>query len=108
MTIIQSAYEGVGLGFSIAGLTLVVPLLFLFKQYFRFLDHLQFVFLYWGILAPVYTTFGSFLSASWSKFIPNFLNFCTANDFVCTSGFALSFTICLLGAIILLFLIVTF
>ncbi len=108
MAVIPSVYEGIGLGFSIAGLALVVPLLFLFKQYFRFLDHVQFIFLYWGILATTYTTFGSFLSASWSRFIPNFLSFCSAKDFVCTSGFALSFTICLLGAILLLFLIVMF
>lgn len=66
MAIIQELYGGIGLGFSIAGLALVVPLLFLFKQYFRFLDHVQLVYIYWGAFAMTTTTFGSFLNTSWS------------------------------------------
>lgn len=69
---------------------------------------MQLTVLYWMILAVSHNTFASHLQDSWAQFIPNFLKFCTERDLVCTVGFALSFTICLVGAIILLWLIVTF
>jgi len=84
----------------------VVPTAFLIKQYFRYFDHLQLTLLYWAILAPTFETFGSHLTDSWAKFIPNFLTFCTSGSLVCELGFALSFTICLLGVILLAWLIV--
>ena len=37
--------EGLGLGYSIAGIALVAPICFAFRQYFRFLDHLQIFYL---------------------------------------------------------------
>ncbi len=51
MVLIADYYEGIGLGFAITGLALVVPFVFIFKQYFRFLDHVQFFYLYWYVLA---------------------------------------------------------
>ncbi len=36
-------YNELGLAYSIIGLALVIPILVLVKQYFRFLDALQFV-----------------------------------------------------------------
>jgi hypothetical protein len=107
MTFIELAHAQVGLAFSIVGLVLVVPSTFLFKQYFRFFDHLQLTLLYWMALAPSYDLFASHLTDSWAYFVPNFLKFCTFGDLVCQLGFALSFTICLLGVILLLWLIVT-
>ena len=77
MSYIQSAHEPIGMAFSIVGLALVVPTVFLFKQYNRFLDHCQMVMLFWISLAPTYDTFASHLDKSWSEFIPNFLKFCT-------------------------------
>lgn len=107
MGFISSAHDQVGLAFSIVGLTLVVPAAFLFKCYLPFFDHIQLVFLYAMVLAPMSETFGSHLDESWGKFVPNFLRFCTEGDLVCSLGFALSFTICLLGVIFLLWFIVT-
>lgn len=107
MTFIEPVHSQVGLAFSIVGLVLVVPPTFLFKQYFRYFDHLQLALLYWMVLAPTYDTFAAHLTDSWTYFIPNFLKFCTVGDLVCQLGFALSFTICLLGVIFLLWLIVT-
>jgi hypothetical protein len=49
MTFIEPVHSQVGLAFSIVGLVLVVPPTFLFKQYFRYFDHLQFAFLYWMV-----------------------------------------------------------
>lgn len=41
---------GLGIGYSIGALALVVPLCFIFRQYVRFLDHLQiFYLLYVGL-----------------------------------------------------------
>jgi hypothetical protein len=109
MPFIDFIYNQVGFAFSIAGLAAVVPILFLFKQYFRFLDHVQLVFLYWVIISPQSSTFGSHLKSSWVYFIPNFLTFCNSQDsqdIVCAIGGQLSFTVCLLGAIIITFFIV--
>lgn len=108
MPYVESAHDKIGLAFSIVGLILVVPSVFLFKQYNRFLDHCQMVLLFWMSLAPTYSVFASHLDESWSKFIPNFLTFCKPGEIVCELGFALSWTICVLGAILLLLLIVTF
>ena len=91
---------------SFGGLALVVPICFIFKQYFGFLDHVQLTYLYFLVLAPTSGAFSNALGFSWSKFIPNFLKFCTDGDLVCEQGFALSFIICLLGVLFLLLIIV--
>lgn len=108
MGYISSVYDQIGLAYSIIGLTLVVPSVFIFKQYNRFLDHLQIVFLFAGVLQTNSDMFGSHLKDSWAEFIPNFLKFCTTDDLVCSLGFALSWTLCLVGVILIFFLIVTF
>lgn len=105
MAFISAAYGGIGLAFSIVGLSLVVPICFAFKQYFRFLDHIQLTYMYFAILASTNALSLSLVN-SWSTFIPNFLTFCTYGDIVCQSGYALSFTICLIGAIIIAFITV--
>ena len=107
MGYIEQYYSSIGLAFSIVGLALLIPYVFLFKQHLRYFDHLQLTVLYWLVLARSQNTFASHLEDSWAKFIPNFLKFCTEGDLVCTVGFALSFTICLIGALIILWLIVT-
>jgi hypothetical protein len=61
------------MAFSFVGLALVVPTVFLFKQYFRFLDHVQLVYLYWATLAATTMPFALHLSESWTDFFPNFL-----------------------------------
>lgn len=108
MGYISSVYDQIALAYSIVGLTLVVPTVFIFKQYNRFLDHLQIVYLFAQVLRANDDTFGSHLKDSWAKFIPNFLKFCTSGDLVCSVGFALSWTICLVGVILVFCLIVMF
>jgi hypothetical protein len=66
MTFIVSAYAGVSLAYAIIGLASVVPIAFLFKQYFRFLDHVQLTFLYWIMLGTSVVTFGSNLGNAWT------------------------------------------
>jgi hypothetical protein len=106
MPFVQALYQGLGWGFSFTGLALVVPICFLFKQHFGFLDHVQLTYLYFMVLAPTSGAFSEWLRFSWSEFIPNFLKFCSNNDLVCTEGFALSFSICLVGVLFLLLIIV--
>jgi len=107
MPYVAALYQGLGWGFSFAGLALVVPICFLFKQYLGFLDHVQLTYLYFMVLAPMSGAFSNWLDFSWSKFIPNFLKFCVSGDVVCEEGYALSFTICLVGVLLLLFIIVS-
>ena len=97
----------IGMAFGICGLTFVVLFAFIFKQYFRFHDHVQMTYCYYLVLRPTITSFGSHLSYSWALFIPNYLTSCNSGDMVCHAGFGLSFTICLIGAILILLLLVS-
>lgn len=99
----------IGLGFSILGLALVAPSSYFFRIPNRVLDYLQFCY----VFAAVYATstsgpvFSTYLSRSWIDFMPSFLNSqCTTGDFVCTYGGLISWTIGVIGALILLFIIV--
>ena len=97
---------GLGIGYSIAALALVVPLCFVFRQYVRFLDHLQiFYLLYLGINTQQ-IMFSGYLGNSWVNFNANFYKFCTAGDFICTVGFPLSFGSCLVGVMLLFYVLV--
>ncbi len=105
--VILTEHDRVGLGFSITGLALVLPVCFMFKHYFRSLDYIQLSYLFAAILGFSSNTFSRDLDDSWVNFSNNFFSFCTTGDVVCTLGFQLSFTICLLGAILILLLIVS-
>jgi hypothetical protein len=101
---LEDYHEGVGLAFSIIGLTLVVPILFLFKQYFRFLDHVQLVYLYAITLAPNTAPFARHLHDSWTLFFPNFfVNECSAGQMLCVVGYAISFTVCIVALTVIIF-----
>lgn len=83
MAFVNALYQGLGWGFSFAGLAFVIPICFLFKKYSGFLDHLQLTYLYVGVLASGSAIFSNALDYSWAQFIPNFLKFCTSGDLVC-------------------------
>lgn len=95
-------YDTPGKVYSIVSLSLVVPVMFFFRQYFRGLDFMQMSYIFG--LAMYTTSFSTHLGISFADFNYNFLTFCTNGDIVCTLGFQLSFG-CVLVGLILLFAI---
>ena len=105
----ESLMNGLGIGFSIGGLVLVIPLCFLFRTYLRFLDHLQLYFALALGLGTTSTIFSNKIKYSWAAFDKNFLNpLCEEGDLVCTIGFQLSFGCCLLAFLLIMRVIVYF
>ena len=68
--------SGIGMGYSIAAIVLVIPLCFGLRQYLRFLDHLQIFYLYYLSLAANSSIFSTYLDESWVLFPRNFYVFC--------------------------------
>ena len=91
--------------FSIFSLSVIVPILLVYRHYFRSLEFLQMSFIF---AASMYkTAFSSKLFISMNNFDPNFLNFCTTGDMICKLGYQLSFGIILLAIILLIRIFVT-
>jgi hypothetical protein len=103
---ILPSYDAAGLVLSILSLSFVVPILFIFRHYFRGLDFLQMT--YFFATAMGATSFAAKLGTSVVNFGYNFLSFCSDQDFVCSQGFQLSFGAVLAGVIIFFFLVVVF
>lgn len=79
MTFISSdILIGLGQGLSITGLVLAMPFCFAFRHYLRFLDHLQFIYVYASILASSDLLFGNNLSNSWVAWDKNIFFFCSS------------------------------
>ena len=98
----------IGIVYSILGLVLVWPICFVFKQYFRVLDHVQFMYLWGMVIFSGSWEFSDHLGYSWFSFMPSFLDgLCTNGDFICTAGGQLSWTICFVGAFLILMMIVS-
>lgn len=95
-----------GQALSIVGLALCMPFCFAFRSYFRFLDHLQFLYAFAIVLASQLSLFSNNLLNSWVGFDKNIFFFCTTGELVCTAGFALSFGACLLVFLLIMRLIV--
>jgi hypothetical protein len=93
------SYQTAGIVYSIVCLTLVVPILFFFRHYYRGLDFLQMAYYFGAVMATA--SFSTNLSTSVVAFNFNFFSFCTTGDFVCTVGFQLSFGAVLVGLIFL-------
>ena len=94
-----------GLVFPIIGIALVIPILFVFKQYFRFHDHMQFLYLFYIAFASSSMIFSTYTEIAWAAIPENFYIFCVTGDLVCTLGFQLSYTSCLVVAILLALII---
>lgn len=73
-----------------------MPYCFAFRSYLRFLDNMQFIYIYALILATADVTFSINLSNSWVAWDKNIFFFCSSGEFVCIAGFPLSFGACLL------------
>lgn len=91
-------YSLPGAIFSITSLALVVPVMFMFRQYFRSLDFIQMSYLFG--LSMYSTSFSTYLNISFIGFDYNFFTFCRKGDLVCTLGFQLSF-----GSVLVVFLL---
>lgn len=64
MSFIDAAMlSALGIGYSIVGIVLIVPIYILFKEYARFLDHAQLFYLY--ALTLTTGTFSNQLTYSW-------------------------------------------
>lgn len=100
MNSVVSSYSVPSSIYSIASLSLVVPVLFIFRQYFRSLDFVQMSYIFALTMYP--TAFSAHLSTSFVNFNYNFLNFCSGTDLVCTLGFPLSFGIAVGGFLLLI------
>ena len=99
--------EIIGWVYAIAGIVFMIPIVFFFKQYFRFLDHAQFLFLFYvSILSSGSAIFSKYLFLSWADISANIYVFCSSGDLVCALGFQLSFTSCFVAFILLVGLIV--
>lgn len=97
MNNVVTNYSAPGAIFSITSLTLVAPVMFMFRQYFRSLDFIQMSYLFG--LAMYSNSFSTYLNISFIGFDYNFFTFCTKGDLVCTLGFQLSF-----GSVLICFL----
>lgn len=104
MTILPD-YNTTGVVFSIVGLSAVVPVLFLFRHYFRGLDFVQVSYFFAATMLP--SAFSNTLGTSLVNFDYNFLLFCSSGDLVCSLGFQLSFGVAVAGALLFLLLVVS-
>ena len=95
----------IALVYAITGASLLIPICFLFRLYLRFFDHVQLLYLFYISLASTSTIFSTYLEISWAQLGYNLFTFCKTGDLICTLGFQLSFTSCLVGVILLAFLI---
>jgi len=98
-------YNSPAIIMSIVSLTAVVPVLCIFRQYFRGLDFLQLS--YFLATAIINTSFSSYLYTSIAGFNKSFLTFCTYPDLACMLGFQISFGIVIVGLMFLFFLVAT-
>ena len=98
--------SGLGMGYSIGAIALVVPICFGLRHYLRFLDHLQIFYLFYLGQASTSTIFSTHLDESWVLFPRNFYIFCQSGDLICMVGFPLSFTSCLIVFLLLMRIIV--
>lgn len=100
-----------GLVLSIVGLTFVAPFAFLLRKSFRGLEYMQIAYLYALNMAFSSNTFSNNLGVSIVKFDNQtfFPDACSTSgyDVLCSLGFQISFTIVLVGFLLLLLVIVS-
>lgn len=106
MNSVIANYSTPGSVYSIISLSLVVPIMFMFRHYFRSLDFMQMSYLFG--LTMYATSFSSNLTITFTSFSYNFYSFCSAGDVVCTLGFQLSFGSVLIGFLLLIAIFIGF
>lgn len=98
--------EYIGKAYSITALAFVILHYPLFKSHLRSLDLLQLCYLFTLVKTPI-GTFSSQLEWSWITFVPSFFTTITmgATNYLAAAGSLLSFTVCLVGVILISWII---
>ncbi len=105
--VIVPAQNIIGIVFSAYGLALIWPIVFVFKQYFRVLDYMQFMFIWGLVILNTTTVFSDHLGVSCWTFFPSFFSsLCFTGDLLCTAGGQMTWTVCFVGAFLILMIIV--
>jgi hypothetical protein len=60
----------IGYAYSITGIALTIPIVFVFRQYFRVLDFVQFMYVFWAVLASQ-RIFSEYLKIGFAQFDSN-------------------------------------
>jgi hypothetical protein len=93
--------------FAIAGLVLVAPSTYFFRNYSRVLDYVQLFYVFALTYAVTSSDFSLKLGWGFLTFIPSFLtSYCTAGDYLCTNGYLISAGISWFGAALLMLIII--
>lgn len=97
----------IGKAFAVAGLALVAPSTYYFRNYSRVLDYVQ---LFYAFAFTYAFTSGDFsLKLSWGflSFMPSFLtSYCSTGDYLCQNGYLVSSLISWFGVALLMLLII--
>lgn len=81
----------IGQAFSIAGLALVAPSTYFFRNYSRVLDYVQMFYVFALVFASTSGAFSLNLQWGFISFMPTFMNsYCNSGEFLCTYGYLIS------------------
>lgn len=108
LEIAQDTLHIIAYTYSIVAIAFTVPIVFVFRQYFRLLDYVQLVYLF-SVAFPADDIFSKYLSLGFGQFSSNLSllsSLCTSGSFICVTGFQLSYCACVAGSILLLGFIV--
>lgn len=99
--------ELIGKAFAIAGLALVAPSTYFFRNYSRVLDCVQMFYVFALAYASTYNVFSLSMPWGFLSFMPSFIsNYCHDGEFLCTYGYLISPAISWFGAALLVLIIV--
>lgn len=98
--------ETIGKAFAIAGLALVAPSTYFFRNYSRVLDYSQLFVVFGLIYSTSYVTFSQQMWWSWLNFMPSFLaSYCHNGEFLCSNGDTISTGVAWFGVALLMLII---
>lgn len=100
--------EVIGQAFSIAGLALVAPSTYYFRNYSRVLEYAQMLTIFSAIYAANYSLFSDQLGWSILNFMPSFLgSYCNWGEFLCVYGYLISPGVAWFGVALLMLIILS-
>lgn len=96
----------IGKAFAIAGLALVAPSTYFFRNYSRVLDYVQMFYVFALVYATSTNVFSLNMQWGFLTFMQTFLNnYCNTGEFLCVYGYLISPGICWFGAALLMLII---
>lgn len=97
----------IGQAFAIAGLVLVAPSAYFFRNYSRVLDYVQMFYVFALTYAATSGVFSLNLSYGFVSFMRSFLDsYCSADTFLCTYGYLISPAVVWLGVTLLMLIVI--